>query len=145
MEDIPAHAYHKLVTYCLSCERAMQKELKKARDAWIDSDAYDEHDLYYSPSKKGGSFNHLAQQRWLVEYLEKVQGDWDVKVQGVDWTSVVGSFALVEKGATRSAFCPRSGLILRSLLEIGSTLPQKLTNAFNEVSTPLYCMSLAAY
>lgn len=137
MEDIPAHAYHKLVTYCLSCEHVIEQQLKKARDAWIGSDAYDEHELHYNPSKKGGSFNHISEQSWLVEYLEKVQGQWDAKVQGVDWTSLVGSFALVQKGATRSAFCPRSRLILRSLLEIGSTLPQKLAKAFNEASTPL--------
>ncbi|EIW58580.1 uncharacterized protein TRAVEDRAFT_20544 [Trametes versicolor FP-101664 SS1] len=135
MEDAPAHVYHKLVTYCLSCEHVIEQQLKKARDAWIGSSAYDGHEYHYNPSKTGGSFNHISQQRWLVEYLERVQGDWDPKVQGVDWTSVVGSSALIEKAAARWALCRRSGAIVQSLLNIGRTLPQKLSDAINEGAT----------
>ncbi|OJT06926.1 hypothetical protein TRAPUB_2222 [Trametes pubescens] len=132
MEDVPAHAYHKLVTYCLSCEHVVQQQLKGARETWMFSGTYVEDKIHYRPSKNGGSMYHVSPQRWLVEHLEEVERNWDIEGQGVDWTSAVGSFALVEKAATRSALCSKSGTIIRELLKIGSTLPHQLAAVINE-------------
>lgn len=134
MEEVPAHAYHKLVTYCLSCERVVQEQLKGARETWTASSTYDEDKLHYRSSRSGGSIHHVSSQRWLVEHLEKVEGDWGVKGQGVDWTSAVGSFALVDKATAVYSLCSKSGAIVRDLLQIGSTLPQQLAASIDGVS-----------
>ncbi|KAL1941210.1 hypothetical protein VTO73DRAFT_7422 [Trametes versicolor] len=101
MEDSPAHVYHKLLTYCLTCEHAVQLQLKTACSEWRNSDVFKESETYYPTNKKATYYIHTSFQTWLVQYLEQVEGKWDAEGQGVDWTSMMGSFALVEQAVTR--------------------------------------------
>ncbi|CDO73321.1 hypothetical protein BN946_scf185008.g83 [Trametes cinnabarina] len=137
MEHAPARSYHHLMRYHQACESAVARELKSARDSWRANPAYQR---YLSPTTSQSNYTpsgkekvHIGEQEWLVTYLQRAERRLVSSNVGRALEPVLGSVALLNEAKARRAFCPPVNDVLGQLLDIGNTLPLKLTSAINEV------------